>query len=247
MTYKEKQKIFEYLLEFVTENKKTKLKEISSNRTNHLTLVLEDISENKDTSATIRTCECFGLNSVNVIESNKKYKINHDVSMGSFKWLTINRFDDKKDCIETLKNQNYRIVSTSPSNKYKPIEELDLSKKTALFFGSEENGLSEYILENSDEIINIPMTTYVESFNLSASAAIILYTLVNKMRKDNVAWQLSDEECLDLKLSWIRQILKSHELLEKILHQKECFEAEKANRLKQFEYESLKPVSKRFL
>lgn len=224
MSYKEKQKIFEYLLEFVTENKKTKLKEISSNRTNHLTLVLEDITENKDTSATIRTCECFGLNSVNVIESNKKYKINHDVSMGSFKWLTINRFDDKKDCIETLKKQNYRIVSTSPSNKYKPIDKLDLSKKTALFFGSEENGLSEYILENSDEIINIPMTSYVESFNLSASAAIILYTLVNKMRKDNVAWQLSDEECLDLKLSWIRQILKSHELLEKLLHQKESLE-----------------------
>lgn len=247
MSYKEKQKVFDYLLEFVTDNKKTKLKEISDNRTNHLTIILEDIKENKDASAVIRSCECFGINVINVIESNKKYKINHDVSMGSFKWLTVNRFNTNKSCIEQLKRKNYKIVSTSPNQKYKSIYDLDLTQKTALFFGSEEDGLSEYILDKSDEIVTIPMSSYVESLNLSASAAITLYTLINKLRNSNINWKLSEEELLDLKLSWIRRILKSHELLEKLFHKKELLEIEKISRLKQFEYESLKPESKRFL
>lgn len=221
MSYKEKQKIFDYLLEFVTDNKKTKLDEISSNRTNHLTVILEDIKENKDASAVIRSCECFGINNVNVIESNKKYKINHDVSMGSFKWLTINRFKTNKECIDHLRLNNYRIVSTSPDRKNKSIYDLDLTQKTALFFGSEETGLTDYILDNSDEIVTIPMYSHVESFNLSASAAITLYTLVNSLRNSDINWRFSEEELLDLKLSWIRRILKSHELLEKVFYQKQ--------------------------
>ncbi len=217
---KKKQDFFEYVSENLTEFKKQRILDISSNRTDHITVVLENTLESKDNSGAIRTCECFGINSVYVIENTIRYKVNPDVAMGSFKWLNIHRFNKREnnnslDSINYLKKKGYKIVSLVPDRNAKPLNELDLSKKTALFFGSEEDGLSSEVLNNSDELITIPMKGKVESFNLSASVGMSLHNIIYKLNKDKFDYKLKEDELLDLRLFWIKKLLKSYHIHEK--------------------------------
>ena len=119
--------------------------------------------------------------------------------MGASNWLTVNRYDKNEnntlDCIQSLKNKGYRIVATSPHNSQTDLINFDLSKgKTALFFGTELEGLSDVVLESADEYLHIPMYGFTESFNLSVSAAICLYEMRMKMEKENIKWHMTEDE-----------------------------------------------------
>jgi len=206
------------LIKHITENKKEKILNIVQSRTNYITVVLENIHELYDINAVIRSCECLGIQSFHVVENNKKYKTKSSVSVGSSKWVDITRYSNKNNldiCINSLKENGYKIVATSPSKRYKPINELDLNNKLALFFGDEENGLSDEVFQKADEIVTIPMYGFTESFNLSVSVGIAVYNIIKRLQKSNLNWKLSEDEVLDLELKWIKKIIKKAKILEK--------------------------------
>ncbi len=139
--------------------------------------------------------------------------------MGASNWLTVNRYDKNEnntlDCIQSLKNKGYRIVATSPHNSQTDLINFDLSKgKTALFFGTEVEGLSDVVLENADEHLHIPMYGFTESFNLSVSAAICLYEMRMKMEKENIKWQMTEDEKNQVLLNWLRYSIDRSEIVE---------------------------------
>ncbi|GIW22781.1 MAG: hypothetical protein KatS3mg068_1788 [Candidatus Sericytochromatia bacterium] len=82
-------KNLEELYKKITKKRKEKIEKVSKERTYYITLVLENISNTKDTSAVLRTCESFGIQNVHIINTNQKYKVNKGVAIGSFKWLNI--------------------------------------------------------------------------------------------------------------------------------------------------------------
>lgn len=213
------EQVLNYLLEFVSENKNRKFEEVIRYRTRYLTIVLEDIFQPHNASAVLRSCDCFGIQDVHIIENDNTYNVNPDVALGSSKWLNIikyNSFDNNtRDCLLQLKSKGYRIVATSPQEKGYLINELPLDQKTALLFGTEMRGLSPIAMEMSDAYVKIPMYGFTESFNISVSAALSLYHLSEKMRGLPIPWQLSQEEVTEVKLLWARHTIKNSELLEK--------------------------------
>ncbi len=116
-----------------------------------------------------------------------------------------------------LKQKGYRIVATTPHLNDVELPDFEISKgKIALVFGSELPGISETVLNEADEFLKIPMYGFTESYNISVSAAIILYHLTEKMRNsETVAWQLTEEEKIDILLEWIRKSVKKSALIEK--------------------------------
>jgi len=100
------------------------------------------------------------------------------------------------------------------------LDELPLDQKTALVFGTELKGLSDVALENSDYFVKIPMYGFTESFNISVSAAISLHYLTEKLRKLEINWKLPENEILDIKLDWVRNVIKHSDLIEKDFFQK---------------------------
>jgi len=111
----------------------------------------------------------------------------------------------------------YRIVATSPHSNDVELPDFDISKgKIALVFGSELPGISETISQEADEYLKIPMYGFTESYNISVSAAIILYHLTEKMRNSQeIAWRLSEDERVEIILQWIRNSVKKSKLIEK--------------------------------
>lgn len=70
-----------------------------------------------------------------------------------------------------------------------------------MFFGTERLGLSEDIMKQADTFIKIPMVGFTESLNISVSAAIIIQDLTNRLRRSDIAWQLTEEEKIEKELT----------------------------------------------
>lgn len=214
-------KLLEHLLGYLTPQRIKLFEKNLDMRTKFLTVVLENIYQAQNASAVLRTCDCFGIQDVHIIENYNSFQINKEVAMGASKWLSLHKYNEKKDnsveAIRSLKSKGYRIVATTPHTNDTELENFDISKqKTALVFGSEKPGLTDKIMQEADEFLKIPMYGFTESFNISVSAAIILHHLTLKMKNtDGLKWQLSQAEKDEIKYEWARNSIKRCDLIEK--------------------------------
>ncbi len=223
MKYSKYEQVFDpellaYFSSFLTENRKMKFKEVLSNRTRYITVMLEDISHSQNASAILRTCDLTGIMDVHIVENRFRYEVNPDVTVGSTQWLKMTKFNkgrnNSADAISNLKSKGYRIVATSPHRENFSPETLPLDKPVAIIFGTEKEGLSEEAVNQADAFIRIPMVGFTESYNVSVSAAIVLYTLTHRLRSMPVDWQLKDDEKNQILLNWSRTSVKRPDLLE---------------------------------
>ena len=117
-------------------------------------VVIEDVFQSQNASAVLRSCDCFGIQDVHIIENRNEYDINPLVALGSTKWLTMQKYNEKTyntvDCINSLKEKGYTIVATSPHEEDILLDELPLDKPIALMFGTEAEGLTDKALEMAD-------------------------------------------------------------------------------------------------
>lgn len=211
-----KEKLLRYLETFITERRSNLIDQVLNNRTRYLTVVLEDIYQTHNASAVLRTCDCFGIQDIHIIENRNKYRLNPYVTLGSEKWLDLFRYrkydDNSAEAIHQLKKKGYRIIATTPHSESRSIDEFDIGMgRAAIFFGTELSGLSDTLIQNADERIFIPMFGFTESFNISVSAAIILYNLITRLRKTTIDWHLTCEEKIEQKIKWIKKGLKMDE------------------------------------
>ncbi len=217
LNYKEKAALLEHLLSFITVNKKKKFEDYIQYRTRYLAVVLEDIYQPHNASAVLRTCDCFGVQDIHIIENQNQYTLNPDVALGSSKWINLIKYNksvhNTLSCIETLKGQGYRMAAMTPHKDEFILDDYPLDQKTALMFGTEMEGLSDVALENADVFIKIPMYGFTESLNISVSAAITLYHLTEKLKKSKIPWQLSPEESIDTRLLWAQSVIKKPDLI----------------------------------
>jgi len=220
--------LLEYLSKFVTHERLALFNKILDQRTNYITIVLEDIYQSQNASAVLRTCDCFGIQNVHVIENRNTYNVNKNVALGASKWLTIQKYNETENnslqAIQTLRKNGYRIVATTPHTNDQLLNDFDLLKgKAALVFGSELPGISEIIMNEADEFLKIPMYGFTESFNISVSVALILHHLSSKLRDlKELVWKLTEEEKNEIKLLWIKNTVKQSHLLEERFHQEQA-------------------------
>lgn len=201
-----------YLGDFVTENKMEKFSRVLPTRTRHITIALEDIYQPHNASATVRTCDLFGIQDLHVIENRNHYTLSPGVSVGASKWVTLHRYnqrgeDNTSACIMGLKEAGYRIVATTPHHDEVLLHDLPVDRPLALLFGTEETGLSDRALEQAEEYVKIPQVGFTESFNISVSVALVLYELTQRLRASDVDWRLSEEEQEILLLTWMQKTL----------------------------------------
>lgn len=184
-------------------------------------MVLEDIYQPHNASAVLRSCDCFGIQDVHIIENDHAYDINPKVVHGASKWLHIHKYHEEDfntlACLNLLKSNGYALVATSPRADSTPLHELPLDRPIALMMGTEKHGLSDMAFEMAEMLVTIPMVGFTESLNISVSAAICLQTLTHRLWQSQIAWQLSDDDQQTLLLEWMRKVVKDAEGIEKRL------------------------------
>ena len=203
-----------YLENILTDNRKERFLNVLKNRTNHFTIAIEDVFQLHNTSAVMRNCEVFGIQQLNVVEEKFGKNIDAEIAMGAQKWVDVNRFDSIQSCIDSLKKENYQIIATTPHDDSCMLHEFDISKKSALFFGTERDGLSAEVMNQADGFLKIPMVGFTESLNISVSAAIIIQDITNRLRQSSIDWHLSEDEMLALRLKWAKNTIKDIKRIE---------------------------------
>jgi len=206
-----------FFKQFVSKRRLSLIEEKIRYRTRYLTVVLEDIYQMHNASAIIRTCECFGIQDIHVIENKNTFNPCKEISVGAQQWVSLSRYENHKKPLQLLKDNGYRIiVTTSSKNNSTPLENLDLAKsKIAFVFGTELTGVSEEVYNQADEYINIPMYGFTESLNVSVSVGIILFYTTSLLYKSKIKWQMNENEIKELELLWLKNSVKKPELLEK--------------------------------
>ncbi|HLP65434.1 RNA methyltransferase [Flavobacterium sp.] len=206
--------LLEYLEGFLTDSRKEKFLKILENRTNHFTIAMEDVYQLHNTSAVMRSCEVFGIQELNVVEQKFGKRIDTEIAMGAQKWVDINRFNSMQNCMDSLKEKGYQIIATTPHNDSCMLHEFDISKRSAIFFGTERDGLSQEVIDQADGYLKIPMVGFTESLNISVSAAIIIQDITNRLRQSEVDWKLTPDEILQKRLTWTRNSIKDIKRIE---------------------------------
>lgn len=207
-----------YLQGFLLDERKARFEKVLKDRTRHIACVMENIADAHNTNAVMRSCECFGIQDVHIIENGAKFKPARKVLKGSHKWLSIYKYRENANnslqCIRNLKEKGYRIVATSLHDDNKALHELNVKEPLALVFGQEHVGISDIVKAEADEFVVIPMQGFTESLNISAAAAILMQSLTFRIRSEGgIPWELSELEKDELRKTWTLKNLYRNELL----------------------------------
>lgn len=216
------QDLLDYLGKFITDHKKSVIERVLAKRTTYFTVVLEDIFKPHNASAVIRTCDCFGIQDIHVIEKTNQYKVNPYVTRGASQWVDLHKYfqEDRSSvdaCFDSLREKGYKIYGTSPDPSSISVYDLQPDQKLALVFGNEHEGISAEVKSKADGLVHIPMLGFTDSFNISVSASIFLHDLVKKAENLGIEdFHLSDNEKNQLRMKWYRSVVKNSEIHEKV-------------------------------
>ncbi len=185
------------------------LQKVVAERTRWMTVCMENTFHPQNASSLVRHCDAFGVQDIHAVESLCKFRPNVDIVRGTDQWVTLHHHKSTTEAVAELRSRGYRIVATTPHRGDCRPEDFDVAAgKFALVFGTEHAGISDEMVVAADRFVRIPMCGFVESLNVSASAAIILYILSEKLRASGVEWRLSPEEQDEELLLWMRRSVK---------------------------------------
>lgn len=204
---------YRFAAQFLTTERKMLMEKIVADRTRHIAVVLEDIYQSQNASAVLRSCDCFGIQDVHIIENRNTWNTHRDVEQGSSKWLSIHRYNEKdnntSDCLLHLKKKGYLIVGTTPHSNT-VIDDVPADQPLAVVFGTEFEGISEQVYRHCDLTCRIPMYGFTESFNISVAAAVSLHALRRKAEEENSALiPLPENERIEVLIDWCGKVLRN--------------------------------------
>ena len=203
----------EYMTGFLTAERLEVLQRTLAQRTRYMTILTENTFHPQNASALVRHCEAFGLQDLHTVETLCKFNPNVNIVRGTDKWVDITRHSSTAEAISSLKAAGYRLVATTPHRESCTPETFDVEKGPfCLVFGTEHAGVSDEIIASADEYLRIPMCGMVESLNVSASAAILIYMLSQRMRlSPSIDWHLSEAENRELLFRWVMSSVRDAE------------------------------------
>lgn len=176
-------KALRLLSPMISEARRDKIVSVVASRTKSVCVLLEDVHDRGNFNAVLRSMEAFGFLNVHQVtsartnlstERRKQSRMRTDA--GALQWVNLRKWSSVEECVEYLKKeQGYKIACASP-NAPISLTQVDFCQKVALAFGNEGQGISESLLASSDVTFSIPMVGFVQSFNVSVSAALTLYS-----------------------------------------------------------------------
>ena len=151
----QKERLYEEMSAFFSDNKRELFDRLVQNRTRHIAVVLEDVYQSHNASAVLRSCDCFGVQDVHVVESHNAFNPAEDVAVGSGKWVDYYNHPSILETYDSLRARGYRIVATLPHERDTMIGDLDIQQPVALVFGTELTGLTQGAIDGADAYVKI--------------------------------------------------------------------------------------------
>lgn len=167
----------------LAESRRNRILRAVEQRTSYLRLCLGDVHDPHNIGACLRSAEANGLQYVDFVNLYQRFaKTSSTTSRGANHWLDLSRFTDLETYVSGLRARGYKIAAAYPSESSYQLEELPIDQPLAIILGNENAGLGEAWTPHIDYRFTIPMYGMTESYNVSVSAALILYSLSQRCR-----------------------------------------------------------------
>ncbi|MBD8082454.1 TrmH family RNA methyltransferase [Chryseobacterium caseinilyticum] len=214
------QQIYDYLKNFLTEERLSKIEHFAPESSDFILPVIEDIYQFRNAAAIVRSVEACGFHKVVALQEDNNFEPNLRVTKGADTWVEVERLPRNMESFQNIKDRGYKMVAVSLEKNAKFLPEYEITEPIALVFGTEMQGVTEEILDFADETLAIPMYGFTRSFNVSVAASICMYELKQKLKKSNIDYKLNDEKLLQMKIRWAVNSIKSgQQILAKYLRE----------------------------
>ncbi|HVU04136.1 MAG TPA: RNA methyltransferase [Polyangiaceae bacterium] len=153
--------------------RRERIRSVLADRLVAVTVVMDAPHDPHNGGAVLRSCDAFGVQELHVVPREEPFAISTTVTRGSEKWVDLVKHPSVPEAVETLRNRGYELVATHPRGSLVP-EDLAKIPKLALVLGNEHDGIREELERAASRTVRVPMRGFVESLNLSVSAALLL-------------------------------------------------------------------------
>jgi tRNA (guanosine-2'-O-)-methyltransferase len=171
------EQVIEKLEPLVLDRRRERIAEVLAHRVDSVTLLLDELSDPHNRAAIVRSCDAFGVQQLHSVQSGKPFEVHHGVAAGTERWVDVNMHPAPLAAVEHLRRRGYELIQTHPAGELVP-QDLAGLPRIALILGNEHRGIDEVFSRASTRSVRIPMTGFVESLNVSVSAAILLSSAV---------------------------------------------------------------------
>lgn len=165
--------VIELLEPLVLEARRARLAEVIAGRLDSVTLLMDAPHDPHNGAAILRSADAFGVSCVHVVPRREEFLVAGSVAKGTERWVDVVRHASPEEAVLALRHQGFELVATHPQGELRP-EDLAGLPRPCLVLGNEHDGISQALARAASRSVRIPMRGFVESLNVSVSAAILL-------------------------------------------------------------------------
>ncbi len=148
-------------------------------------VMLDGITDVGNFGSIIRNCSAFGAQGI-VIAKNRSVQLTakvNKVSAGALEGVKVFRVTNLVRAIDRVKEAGFWVYGAAAKGQAEHLEKVQWAYPALVVLGSEKKGLSRLVAKNCDHLVHIPMSTRMESLNVSVASGIILYTMYRGLQK----------------------------------------------------------------
>jgi tRNA (guanosine-2'-O-)-methyltransferase len=175
--------IIERLEPLVLERRRARLMQVLENRLGSVTLLLDELSDPHNRAAIVRSCDAFGVQLLHSLQPRPEFAIHHGVAAGTERWVDVCPHAGPQVAVAHLVQRGFELIQTHPNGELEPSD-LAALPKVALILGNEHRGIDPVFASAATRSVRIPMRGFVESLNVSVSAAVLLAAATHGRKGD---------------------------------------------------------------
>jgi len=166
--------VIETLEPLAVDERRARLWDVVRGRIGSVTVLMDAPHDPHNAAAILRSCDGFGIPRVHLVPRGEDFAVGRTVAKGAERWLEVVPHPTPEQALSALHEQGFTTVATHPEGNLAP-DDLASLPKVALILGNEHDGLRDALHQGAKDSVRIPMRGFVESFNVSVAAAVLLY------------------------------------------------------------------------
>lgn len=146
-----------------------------------LIVLFDGVTDVRNFGAIARSAECAGAHGL-IAPLKNSAPVNAEAiraSAGALTTIPVCRVGSVRNTLKALQAEGFQAVAATEKSR-KLLYDADFRKPTVLVMGAEDTGISKEVLKMCDERLAIPLIGHVESLNVSAAAAVMLFEVVRQ-------------------------------------------------------------------
>jgi tRNA (guanosine-2'-O-)-methyltransferase len=159
----------------VTEARRQRLRDVIARRLASVAVVFDRPYDPHNGAAVVRSCEAFAVQVLHVVErKDTPLAVAHSVARGAQKWIDVTIHASPAPVVAWARDAGMVLVGTHPEGELVP-EDLAGMPRLGLVLGNEREGIDPELSAACAARVRVPMRGFVESLNVSVTAAILLH------------------------------------------------------------------------